>query len=74
MTITGAEQTIVTHLDEAWREDVLQEAADELFSGDRTTLNLIGGRFFISESEVAVLQFEEAIVADGDAKDVRRKM
>ena len=50
---------------------MLEEAADELFSGDRTTLNLIGGRLFISESDVPIFQLAQAVVADSDAKDVR---
>ena len=52
---------------------MLQEAADELLSRDGcgAVLNLIGGRLFISESEVAILQLAQAVVADSDAKDVR---
>ena len=49
---------------------MLEEATDELLSRDRAALNVIGGRLFIGESDVAVLQLTEAVVADSDAKDV----
>ena len=71
VTVVGAEQAVVTDFDEAWREHVLEEAANELCSSDGAVLELLAGGFFKSESDVAVLQFAQAVVADGDAKDVR---
>src|SRR5437762_6964585 len=71
MPLGGAEQTVVTDLDESLREHVLQEATNELFSGDGATLELVSGRFFVRESDRAVLQFKDAVIAEGDAKDVR---
>ncbi len=54
--MSGAEQTVVTDLDEARREDVLEEATDELLGGDGATLELVSGRLFVSESDRALLQ------------------
>src|SRR5437667_4774182 len=71
MTITGTEQPEVADFDEARREHVLEEATDELLGGHGGVPESISGRFFVGESEVAVLQFAEAVVTDGDAKDVR---
>ena len=71
MPLGGAEQTVVTDLDESLREHVLEEATNELFSGDGATLELVSGRFFVRESDRAVLQFKDAVIAEGDAKDVR---
>ena len=71
MTISGAEQAIVTNLDESWWEDVLEEATNELFGGDGATLELVSGRLFVGESNLTVLQLFEAPVRDSDAKDVR---
>ncbi|CAN5530050.1 hypothetical protein BH20ACI3_BH20ACI3_42790 [soil metagenome] len=71
MTITGTEQPEVAHFDEARREHVLEEATDELFGGHGGVPELISGRFFVGESDVAVLQLAEAVVTDGHAKDVR---
>ena len=69
--MSGAEQTVVTDLDEAWREDVLQEAPDELFSGDSATLELVRGRFLVSESDLALMQLAQTVVTESDAKDIR---
>ena len=40
-------------------------------SAEGTVHELISGRLFISESDVAVFQCTEAVVAEGHAKDVR---
>lgn len=53
---------------------MLEEAADELLSRQGATLNLIGGGFFVSESDFAVIELAEAVVAEGDAKDVRSEI
>ena len=37
-----------------WWEDVLEEAADELFGGDGAMLELVSGRLFVRESDVAI--------------------
>jgi hypothetical protein len=68
------EQAEVADFDEARREHVLEEATDELLSRDQTVLELVRGRLFIGESDVAVLQLTEAVVAEGDAKDVRGEL
>ena len=69
--MSGAEQAIVTDLDEAWWEHVLEEATDELLGGDGATLELISGRLFVRESDLAIMEVAEAVVAEGHAKDVR---
>src|SRR5260370_13057618 len=69
--MSGAKQDEVTDLDEAIGEDVLEEAADELFGGEGAVLELVGGRLFVGESDVTIFQLTEAVVAEGDAKDVR---
>ena len=74
MTITGTEQTVITDFDEARREDVLEEAADELLGGDGATLELVGSRFLVIESDVAIFETDQATIGDGHAKDVRSKV
>jgi hypothetical protein len=71
MTLSGAEQAIVTDLNEAWREHVLEEAADEFCGGDGAELELVSGRFFVRESDSAIMELAQAVVGDSDAKDVR---
>lgn len=68
--MSGAEQAVVTNLDEAWWEDMLEEATDELFGGDGAMLELISGRFFVGESDLAIMEVAEAVVAEGHTKDV----
>src|SRR6266436_4949004 len=74
MTLGGAEQTVVADFDKAWWEDVLQEAANELCGSDGTVLKLLRGRLFVRESNLALLQFTQAVVTEGDAKDVRSEI
>jgi len=69
--MSGAQQAVVTDLDEAVGEHVLEEATDELCGGDGAMLELISGRLFVSESDLTIMQLAEAVVAEGDAKDVR---
>jgi len=71
VTVVGAEQAVVTDFDEAWREDVLEEATDELSRGHRAVLELLGGGFLVRESDVPIFQLAQAVIADRDAKDVR---
>jgi hypothetical protein len=54
--MSGAKQAVVTDLDEAWWEDVLEEATDELLSGEGAMLELVSGRVFVRESDRALLQ------------------
>ena len=54
--MSGAEQAVVTHLDEPAGKHVLEEAPDELFSSDGATLELVSGRLFVSESDLAMMQ------------------
>src|SRR5712692_7291927 len=69
--MSGAKQAVVTDLDEPIREQVLEEATDELLGGDGAVLELISGRLFERESDLAIFQLAQAVVADSDAKDVR---
>lgn len=74
MALGGAEQAVVTDLDEPIGEHVLEEATDELFGGESATLELISGRFFVRESDRALLQLKDAVIAESHAKDVRSEI
>jgi hypothetical protein len=69
--MSRAEQAIVTDFDEAVGEHVLEEATNELFGSDGATLKLVSGGLLVSESDLAMMEVAEAIVTEGDAKDVR---
>src|SRR5450432_2013383 len=53
---------------------MLEEAADELLGRDRATLELGGGRLFVGESDLTILELPHAVVADGHAEDVRSEI
>jgi hypothetical protein len=72
MTVGGAEQAVIAHLDESGGQHVLQKPTNKLFSRQRTGFDLIGGRFLVLKGDVALLQRKDAVVADGHPKDVRR--
>ena len=55
-SLGGAEQTVVADLDEARREDVLEEAADELLGGESATHELVSGGLFVRESDFAMVE------------------
>src|SRR6266540_365009 len=69
--MSGAQQAIVTDFDEAVGEHVLEEATNELLGRHLTGLELISGRLFVSESDLAMMEVAEAVVTEGHAKDVR---
>ena len=71
MSMSGAEQAVVTDLDEAGWQDVLEEATNELKGRDGATLELVSGGVFVRESDLAIMQAAEAVVTEGHAKDVR---
>lgn len=74
MPVRGCEQAIVTDFDEAFGQNVLKEAADELFGRDGRVSGLIRGGVLVGESDLAVFECEDAAIADGDAKDVRSEV
>jgi len=71
LTLSGTEQTVVTDLDEAIGEHMLEEATDELLGGEGATPGLVSGGLFVSESDLAIMEAAEAAVTEGHAKDVR---
>ena len=76
--VARAEETVVAHFDEApsagsgqaLGEHVLQEAADEFFGRRGAEPGAAGVGEAVTECHFAVFQFEDAVVADGDAEDV----
>jgi len=72
----GSEETVVTHIHEAARQDVLEEALDKMLHGEAAGLELAGIGGTIFESDLGSLQAailidgDQASVAEGDAMDV----
>ena len=72
LAVGMGEEAEVTYLDEAPGEDMLQEAVDELFGGEGAELGLSGIGSAITKSDLIArsVQFDQTVVADGDAEDV----
>jgi hypothetical protein len=60
LPVSWREQAVVAHFNEAVRQDVLQEAADELFSPEGRESELFAGRVFVLESDLAVFKIGKA--------------
>jgi len=69
-----AEETVIADLHEALRQDMLQEAADELLRPQGAVSGVSAPRFSIGESDLAVSQSVQAPVAQRHAKDVRSQI
>lgn len=65
-----AEKAVVADFDQAFGQDVLEETVDELFGREGASLELAGIGKAVAESDLAMCQLEDAIVADGDTEDV----
>ena len=74
MSVRGSEQAVVTDFDEAFGQDVLKEATDNLFGGNGRESGPICGRVLVGECDQAIFEREDAAIADGDAKDVRSEV
>ena len=74
MTVGRAEEAVISDFNESVRQDVLKKPTNKLFGREGTEFDLIGGRFLILESDVAILQLEDVLMADGHAKDIRGKI
>jgi hypothetical protein len=65
------EEAIIAHLDKARGQDMLhaKRAVDEFLGGQRAELGLtrVG---FVTKRDLVVLHLDDAVVAEGDAKDV----
>ena len=52
---TGAKETEVAHFDKAFRQDVLKESADELFSAKGAGLDRAGVGGAVAEGDLAIV-------------------
>ena len=71
------EQPVVADAMEALRQDVHQEAADELVRGERHRLvagGAVGAIILVSEGDAVVVAGDQSAVGDGDAVGVARQI
>ena len=74
MTVGGAAHAGIAHLDASGGQYVRQQPTQTRFSRQRTGVDLSGGRCRVLNGDVAFGQRQEAVVADGHPKAVRREI
>ena len=70
----GAEEAIITDLDEAFGQNMLQEAMNEIFSTQRARSFHSGLRVPITKRDLVVFQLQDAVIANGHSEDVGCKI
>ena len=66
----GTEDAVVTHLRAAAREHVLEEAIEELHSGDRAVLNRLRPGVAVVEGHAPLVETLQPVVGQGDAENI----
>src|SRR3982074_1977407 len=66
----GMPQAVIADLMEAGRQDVLEEAPDELVAGDGFPALAVGGAVLVAIGHGGVVDGQDAVVGDGDAEGV----
>lgn len=73
MTVGRAAHAVIVDFDESVRQDGLKTPTNKIFGREGTEFALLSGRFFVRKRDVAILQLEAVLMADGHAKDRRGK-
>jgi hypothetical protein len=66
----GIHKSVVTDFHEAGGQYVLQEASDELHDFKGESSQSVAVMVFIADEDSAVLDFEDAVIGDGDFEDI----
>src|SRR5262249_54352305 len=66
----GRTQGVIADLVEAGRQDVLEEASDELVAGHGLLALAVGGAVLVAIGHRGVVDGQDAVVGDGDAEGV----
>ncbi len=74
MAIPGAEDAVISNLDETFGQNMLQEAANELLSTEGADPDLTCAGLSVAEGDLTMGQLENALVADGHSEDVRSQI
>lgn len=73
-TVGRAEHAVIADFDASVRPDVRKKTTHNRFSRAGTAWDLRSGRFRVLKSDVAILQLEEARLADGTSNAIRGKL
>ena len=70
----GAEETIVTDLDEAFGQDMLQKPVQELFCVQGTTFFCASLSGAVAKRDAVIFQLQDPVVANGNPENVRSQI
>ena len=70
VALTRAEKAVVADLDQPFGQDVLQEAADKLLSGEGASAKLPGVIGFVAKGDPIVINFDNPVVAKGHPEEI----
>jgi hypothetical protein len=70
LALLGTEEAVVAHLLETVGQDMLEEAADEVWGREGGKFLPFGLAVLITKSDLAVFEFEDPVVAEGHAEDI----
>lgn len=71
MAVSGGEESVVSDLDKAFWQDVLEESADKFHGRKRSGFPFFGMRVFIPEGDLILLSSQNAVIGDGDPINIR---
>src|SRR5262249_40594249 len=73
-TVARTEQSVISHFDESVGQDRQKKLTDKPFSSYCREFELSRGRVFVLERNFALLQAEDAVIAEANSQDVRSKV
>jgi hypothetical protein len=71
VAIPGAEEAVISNLDETFGQYMLQETADELLGGEGANPGLTCAGLRVAKGDLPMGQLEDTLVADSHSEDVR---
>ena len=74
MPTTRAQKTVIAHFNKPFGQNMLQKPPDEFHGGKGAGLEFPGVGRSVAKGHFSLSQFQDAVVADGHPKDVRRQV
>src|SRR2546430_13501974 len=73
-TVGRAEHAVIADVDESVRQDGRKKPTHQSFGGEGTAFELSSGRVLVLKRDVASLQLEDVLLADGHSQEIRGKL
>jgi hypothetical protein len=72
--VGGAEEAIISDLNEAFRKNMLKEPTNELESGKGGALGLSSVRILVLEGDLMVLDIDNPFIGESNPVDIRSEV